>query len=319
MKLKLSPLLLVISLTACQQNTALESNFFSLDTMINVKLYEGEKIDLEYVKQIITYYSDISDNYQHLGHVPNIYDINQTNNEIETYEEVYDLIKKSFDVKNEGAINFNPLCGSLAKKWKNAINNQQILAENIINEELDKINNTSISFLDNNVIKKEGEGEIDLGGIAKGYALDISLQYLEEQNIHHYLINAGMSSILLGEKQTSDGLFSVGLDQVNISNGYIRLKNCFVSTSAIYRQSEIIDGKVYSHIVNPYTGSVNAVNDAVIVVSDKGYIGDALSTSMMMNTLDEIKVIEQNQKVKTIVIRDNKIIYKNEGIEIYYH
>ena len=314
---KINFLLFFLFLTSCS-NVHINGYIRCFSTGVDINLYEGNEDKVLEIKNIFSLYDKLCDNYL-LRDINNVYTINNSSTEVTVSEDLYNLLKLSTSLNENDFSYFNPLCGSLAKKWKNAINNQQILAENIINEELDKINNTSISFLDNNVIKKEGEGEIDLGGIAKGYALDISLQYLEEQNIHHYLINAGMSSILLGEKQTSDGLFSVGLDQVNISNGYIRLKNCFVSTSAIYRQSEIIDGKVYSHIVNPYTGSVNAVNDAVIVVSDKGYIGDALSTSMMMNTLDEIKVIEQNQKVKTIVIRDNKIIYKNEGIEIYYH
>ena len=54
--------------------------------------------------------------------------------------------------------------------------------------------------------------------------------------------------------------------------------------------------------------------DSVIVISDEGYLGDALSTSMMMNTLDEIKEIETSQNVKTIVIKDGQILYSHSDI-----
>ena len=38
---------------------------------------------------------------------------------------------------------------------------------------------------------------------------------------------------------------------------------------------------------------------------------------MMMNTVEEIKEIEIAHNIKTIVIRDNSIVYKNDGIEVY--
>ena len=79
-----------------------------------------------------------------------------------------------------------------------------------------------------------------------------------------------------------------------------------------------IDGVTYSHIINPFTGSAINKNDAVIVINDKGYLGDALSTSMMLSTIDEIVALEESLKVKTIVIKDNKIIHKHEDIKIYH-
>ena len=70
-------------------------------------------------------------------------------------------------------------------------------------------------------------------------------------------------------------------------------------------------------IINPKTGSALNLQEAVIVISDKGYIGDALSTSMMMNTLEEIKAIESAQNVKCIVINNNSVTYHHPSIEVY--
>ena len=77
-----------------------------------------------------------------------------------------------------------------------------------------------------------------------------------------------------------------------------------------------IGGVTYSHIINPYTG--NAINnyDAVLVVGDCGYLIDVLSTSMMFNTLDEIKAIEESLSVKTILIKNNKVVYSHPELEI---
>ena len=316
MKLKILPFLLVIPLTACQQTPALESKVFCFDTVVESKLYQGNKSDLKEVENIFKFYDAISDNYQ-ARDITNVYAINKTNNEIEIDPQLYELLKVSVNVKNEGAKYFSPFCGSIAKEWKKSLKDLQILDENVKYAELYKIRDASIIFKNDNKIERVGVAEIDLGGIVKGYALDIAKNYLDSKGISHYLLNAGSSSISIGEKKSKDGLFSVGLR--DIENAYLKLKNCFVSTSGTSVQGVVIDGVTYSHIINPETGSAINNFDAVIVISDKGYYGDALSTSMMMNTIDEIKEIEQEHNVKTIVVKDKKIIYQNSELEVYYH
>ena len=235
---------------------------------------------------------------------------------MEVSSELYNLLKTAFTVKDEGAVNFNPFIGSLSKKWKEALENKTVLSDEIISSELTKMNSSSLEFLDNNKVKRNGDAEIDLGAIAKGYAIDRVYEYLKENEITHYLVDAGSSSILIGEKQSEDGYYSVGL--ANLPNAYLNLKNCVISTSSNSRQNTVIDGVTYSHIINPNNGSAVNVHDAVIVISEKGYYGDAISTSLVNASLDEIKEVEVNHNIKTIVIDDNKIAYKHESFEVKY-
>ena len=308
---------LPILLTSCSENVkSIESKIFGFGTYAEIKLYEGDKTNVEEIENIFYQYDKLSDNYLERD-IENVYSINQTNDEVTISSELYQMLEKSFNVVNEGATYFNPLCGSLAKKWKEALDAKEVLSDSVIAEELEKMNNSSLTFLNNNHVKRDGLAEIDLGAIAKGYTLDIVKNYLEENNIHQYLINAGSSSLLLGEKKSKDGLFSVGLK--DIKNAYLKLKNCFVSTSSISEQNAKIDGVTYSHIVNPFTGSSVCENDGVIVVSETGYFGDALSTSMMMNTVEEIQTLENDLNVKVIVIKNKQITYRNKDLKVYYH
>ena len=317
MKNKILLLLFPILLTSCSKSVKpLEDKIFCFDTMINIKLYDGNETAIDDLESLFKKYDKLSDNYKATD-ITNVYTINHTNDEVVVDKELYDLLKASFDVKNEGATYFNPLCGSLSKKWKESLKNQQILDENVKNDELLKISNSSIVFKNDNKIQRFGDAEIDLGGIAKGYVLDRAKEYFDNNGFKNYLIDGGSSSILLGEKQTKDGLFSVGLKDLN--NSYLKLKNCFVSSSSISEQGVEINNVTYSHIINPVTGSAVNENDAVIVVSDYGYYGDAMSTSLMMNTIDEIKAIEKEHNIKTIVIKNNAIAYCNEGLEVYHH
>lgn len=315
MKNKLA-LLLVIPLIACSTNSFVKSKVFCFDTMIEIKLYDGKQSDADELDKIFSLYGKLSDNYAS-SDMTNVYSINQTNEKIVIRQELYDMLKTSFGVSNEGADYFNPLCGSLAKKWKESLKNSQILDKNTINDEINKINNSSLTFDDEELsIQRNGEAEIDLGGIAKGYALDKAYSYLSGHNLKNYIIDAGNSSILLGEKKTKDGLFSVGLNDV--TNAYLKLKNCFVSTSSNSIQGVEVGGVTYSHIINPKTGNALTLHDAVIIVSDKGYYSDAMSTSLMYSTIDEIKESEEKYKYQTIVVENKKVVYCSNGLEVLY-
>ena len=316
MKLKsLLSTLLIIPLISCSQASSLESKVFCFDTAIDIRLFEGEKQNLNDIENIFSYYDKISDNYKQRD-VNNVYLVNNTNDDVLVDETLYSMLQKSFALKEEIRY-FNPLCGSLAKKWKESLKSLQILDETTIQSELNKMNNSSVLFKDNNLIQRLGGAEIDLGAVAKGFALDEVKKYLDSKSFSKYLINSGYSSILLGQKQSDDGLFSVGLS--DIDNAYLKLSNCFVSTSGVSTQGVKIDNQIYSHIVNPYTGSAINNYDTVIVISSSGYLGDAISTSFMLSSIDEIKQVEQTQNVKAIAIKDKNIVYKNESLEVYYH
>lgn len=288
------------------------NNYFACSGI--VRLYDGSQYDINELKKTYSKLDRLTDNYQGRD-ITNVYTINQSEKEVEIDPILYNILEASFNLKDELTY-FNPLCGSLAKKWKDALGNDTTLILEEINEELEKINSSSLEFLGNNKVRLIGEAEIDLGACAKGYALDMSYDYFVSHNIKQYLVNCGTSSILLGEKDSEDGLYTIALN--NLNNAYIKAKNIFISTSSVSRQGKIIEGVQYSHIVNPISGSAVNVHDAVIVLSNNGLLGDILSTALMNNTIQEIKYIENSKNVKCLVIKDNNIEYKNEAIEIIY-
>ena len=313
MKAKLSLLLLpLISLVSCSSGKEISRKSFYFDTYTETRLYEGKESNLNDINQIFSKIDKLTDNFDERN-INNIYTINKTNENVVVEPELYDILSLSFSTSLSSLNYFNPLCGSLSKKWKESLNTKQVLSETVINEELEKMTNTHLELLDNNTVQRTGESEIDLGAVAKGYALDKAKEYLDAQSIKKYLVDAGSSSILLGEKE---GGKNFNIKVSNLANSYFELKNCFISTSSLTRQVVEIEGQKYSHIVNPTTGSAINVHEAVIVISDVGYIGDILSTDFVNESLDSIKQLEQQFSVKTIVIDNNQISYKTEGIEV---
>jgi len=313
MKLKISLLLLpLISLVSCSVSKEISRKSFYFDTYVDIRLFEGKVENLNDINQIFAKIDKLTDNFTERN-IDNIYKINRTNENVVVEPELYDILNLSFS-SNLASLNyFNPLCGSLSKKWKESLENKAVLSESVINEELTKMASSGLELLGDNTVRRTGESEIDLGAVAKGYALDKVKEYLDVKNIKKYLVDAGSSSILLGEK---DGGKNFIVKVSNLPNSYLELKNCFVSTSSLSRQFVEIEDQKYSHIINPNNGSAINLHEAVIVISDVGYLGDILSTDFVNESIDSIKVLEQQFNVKTIVIDNSAIAYKTEGLEV---
>ena len=323
--LRVLPLFLVASLIACVNGDKKSGAGYYFYTELSYTLYAKNSKVVQRIKTECQAIDNYSDPYQKRSEI-NVFDLNQTNEEIQISREFYNLLKFAKDAK-ETATNFNPLIGSLSDKWKESLgkDNPEPLSNEVITQELNKINSSSFNIRkDGNVCyaQRSGEATLDLGAIAKGYALDRIYEHLQFYNVTDYIINAGSSSILLGTNghaQAWNGAkettYTVSLRDV--PNTYFKAQNCVISSSGNDIQGVKINGTMYSHIINPNTGSAIMENDAVIVItnSSTGYLGDALSTSMMINTVDEIKTIEKEVGAKTIVVKDNKIIYSHPDIE----
>ena len=327
--LKVLPLVVVASLSACDiAHQYPVDNLYCFDTVVTVKTteYNGLMYSVhvqEGTCRILKEIDAIADAYKSRD-VTCIYDLNNTNEKIEINGQLYRLLKSALDTK-EKLPYFNPFIGSLSNKWKEALGKKEQLSNSIIEEELSKMNNTNL-LLENTedghyYAQRVGEGLIDVGAIAKGFALDECETFLHshaEPN-YEYMVDAGSSSILLGRNK-DNSTFKVKIKDLSTPT-YLRLKECFIATSGISEQGVVIDGTTYSHIISPLTGSAINTFDSVIVVSELkdgyGLFTDALSTSFMMNTLEEVKELEKSTGVNVILIKDDNIVYKSESLELF--
>lgn len=113
---------------------------------------------------------------------------------------------------------------------------------------------------------------MDLGGIGKGYAIDLVDGLIDEAGFEYGYFNFGSSSQAINGSLSDDGMFELSFQNPRkfLGAGYLttRTANVAISTSGDYILSYTIDGTRYSHIINPKTGAPIRTGIATATVLD---------------------------------------------------
>jgi FAD:protein FMN transferase len=146
--------------------------------------------------------------------------------------------------------------------------------------------------------------ELDLGAIAKGYALDRAAEILRANGVSRALISSGTSSLYaLGSPPGEPGW------KVSIRNPYdsrkaadvVLLKNYSLSVSGNYEKFFKLHGKIYSHIFNPKTGRPVANMLSTAVLASLGETSDALSTSFYVLGVERGRPLLERRSNLTVI------------------
>ncbi|MDV5121196.1 MAG: FAD:protein FMN transferase [Candidatus Scalindua sp.] len=167
-------------------------------------------------------------------------------------------------------------------------------------------------FRDPSIVKtisfKHSGTQIDLGGIGKGYAVDMAIRVLKGNGINSALINFAGNIYAYGTPPEKDS-WVIGLQHPRKSEGLLgsfEIRDKAVSTSGDYEKFFTIDGERYSHIIDPRTGSPVKGIVCVTIVTDNATRADALSTGVFVLGLDKgMDLIEKLSDVEGIIIYED--------------
>jgi thiamine biosynthesis lipoprotein len=129
---------------------------------------------------------------------------------------------------------------------------------------------------------RDPRSRIDLGGIAKGYSLDVMEEYLKTvtPQPRQVIVDFGGNLLLYSGGKKHDWKVGIRDPRGQGIIGYVRSDDAFVATSGDYERYFERDGKRYCHIIDPSTGYPGTLNRSVTIVTDiqpmHGAIGDAL-------------------------------------------
>lgn len=238
-----------------------------------------------------------------------IAEINKTG-KVTTDLEVIELIKKSlyFSQITDGAFDITvyPLIKLWNFKKKKVPSKEQILSI------VPLVNYKNIA-IKGNIITTKGTS-FDLGGIAKGYAVDCAAKILKNNGMKSGLVNGGGDLIVFGNKTWEIGLQHPRKPDKVLE--IIPLKDMAIATSGDYEKYFIKNNKRYHHIMNPKTGYPAEGCMSVTIIAKDATSADALATGIfVLGPKKGMNLIESLPDIEGIIISSQGEILVSSGFK----
>jgi thiamine biosynthesis lipoprotein len=216
-------------------------------------------------------------------------------------EELFSVLKQAQEVSRRSDGAFDVTVGPVVRLWRRARRTQKLpdpdkLAQaralvGYRNIRLDEKTRT-VQLLRPNM-------QLDLGGIAKGHAADEALAVLKRQGLTRALVAAGGDITVSGPPPEAAG-WRIAIKPLpgETVGGQLVLHDAAVSTSGDAEQFVVIEGRRYSHIVDPRTGLGLVGRMSATVVAPRGIIADSHTKVLcVLGPERGMKIIEQTPGV----------------------
>jgi len=272
-------LCVLLSCGGCGKTPKEDSAFF-MGTFIKVTAHDARAFAI------------VFEEFRRLDKVFNIYDrdselsqLNRTG-EMVVSDDLFQVLKMSREFYQVTSGAFDVSVAPLALLWKQAIQEKALPADDDIAQARSCVGMDYV-YLDDATrrvkLLKEGV-QLDLGALAKGYAVDRAIARLKEAEISSVLVNAGGEVYCLGDNASRPWQVAIrDPRQKDRVFGRMDLRDQAAATSGDYEQYFELNGQRYSHIIDPRTGypaQKGAV--AATIVSSSAATADALATSCLL-------------------------------------
>jgi thiamine biosynthesis lipoprotein len=189
---------------------------------------------------------------------------------------------------------FSCTCRPLVQLWKSAARNGRLPTAEELADARALIGARHL-FLEEpaRLVGRRLDGvQVDLGGIAKGYALDLGAQAMRRAGAKGGLLDLGGGILVFGRHDEGEP-WRVGVRHP-FQDGVIavlRLEDRAVATSGLQQRFYEVGGRRYSHIIDPRTGWPAEHAACVTVVAEDGLTSDAWATALNVLTVQEGKAL----------------------------
>jgi thiamine biosynthesis lipoprotein len=266
------------------------------------------------IEYLLTTYSDTSD----------LYRINTAAGiePVVVQKETFDIIERSLHISalTQGA--FDISYGSVDKRLWNFDIHQNELPDPETAKKMVRLINYRNILLDNaakTVMLKEKGMRIGLGGIGKGYAAEKTRQYLKSLGATAGIVNASGDLTTWGN-QPDGKPWTIGIADPNNASSifsYLEVSDMAVATSGNYEKFIWVNGRKYSHTINPKTGLPITGIKSVTILTPNAELADALTTPIAIMGIEAgLHLINQLHQVEAIIIDDDDRVYLSKQIEL---
>ncbi len=200
-------------------------------------------------------------------------------------EELIDIINASYDIAANTGNAYRPDIGPLVNLWGFKRDLEIVPDRHQIDSVLALMNTTEFFAYDSGMGTLEPEGaRLDLGGFAKGHAVDLAVKTLREFGVTAAIVEAGGDLRCFGSKPDKTPWRIAVRHPRKLDSFYtiLNLTDIAVATSGDYEQYYEIGGKRYHHILDPSTGYPGFESTSCTVIAKTCGEADAYATALFI-------------------------------------
>ncbi len=271
-------------------------------------------VEIKRIEALLTTYKDTSET--------NLINRNAGIAPVKISKETFGLIERSIRISNLTQGAFDITYGSIDKGLWNFDTHLQALPDKETAAAMVRLINYRNIILDSEtttVFLKEKGMRIGFGGIGKGYAAEMAKKLMQEMGVESGVVNASGDLATWG-LQPDGNEWTIGIADPNISGklfSFINITGLAVATSGNYEKFIVVDGKKYSHTINPRTGLPVTGIKSVTVITKNAEIADAMATPVtIMGVKAGLGLINQIKDIEVIIVDDNDKVYTSSNIHL---
>ena len=247
-------------------------------------------------------------------------------------EETIKLLELGIEAEEQTGGRVNIMFGAVTSLWHEARQHSlanpddaRIPAGDLLKEAAAHcdINDLILDHAAGTAFIRDPKASVDVGAIAKGYALDLLVKDLKLAGAENYLLDLGGNIYAGGINILKNSKWTVGVknpypDQENSIVEILSVQDMTVTTSGSYERTYHYEGIDYHHIIDPATLYPGNVHRSVTVVSPDGSLGDTLSTALFLVPVEEIEsFMSAFDNVEALFITVEDELISTDGFEFY--
>lgn len=241
---------------------------------------------------------------------------------VQVDREVFSLVQRAIRISELTQGSFDISYGSIDKSlWNFDLSMKALPDKEVAKASVRLINykNILLNADDCSIFLKEKGMRIGFGGIGKGYAAEMAKSLLIKRGVKAGVVNASGDLTTWG-KQPDGTEWTVGIADPTIrdrSFSSLCISNMAIATSGNYEKYVVIDGKKYSHTIDPKTGfPVTGIKSATIICPN-AELADAMATPIMvMGVRVGLDLVNQLPNMACIIVDDANRVHTTRNITI---
>ncbi len=223
-------------------------------------------------------------------------------------DDLWRVLVRALDLSKRSDGAFDVTVGPVVHLWRNARRTKELPSPKSIRAALSRVGYRWVRLHPRQqaVELLRPKMRLDLGGIAKGYAVDQALSAIRKRGITRVMVEAG-GNIGLGDPPPDRPGWRIGIappDAHSPARQYLSLSRVAISTSGDLWQYAVIGGVRYSHLIDPRSGMALTDHGSVTVVGRDGLSSDGLSSAVaVLGPEKGLKLVEDTPGAAAFIVR----------------